>query len=461
MPGFSAGSSPHQSNMRECVVRVANGTGFFVAPGLILTCAHVVKGLDPNDIKVLWKRKPLKASLVPGSTGHGVDCAILKTEPVQARPLLLDPTCRAGDIVEACGYTIKLRRVRLEAFRGSVEGPSEDEDGSMSIKLQFTQLVPGNSGSPLINTTTGAVCGMLRTTRDESQALGGYAVPIEAIVQVLERCTEARFPSNQWDRSAWMMECIHRVGELDRIEHRTTISNVLREPTPPITLVLIDGEIGQGHDDLLKLFERGVGAGWASLVIPWPCTAASIEVRCCSLLAELGNALGHRAPAQGGIVEFGGHALTALRKTRQKVWLHHKLGDLRHNDVELLRRYWEEVWSKVRQKVIVTFEVERPASGLKNFLDCLVQRWIASRLAGQAKAWEDESERLVATLPELRSVEAGHVETWLRDVARLKRKEAEVDASAIIRLTSGRYKSTTLALEELIKRKTNEISHGF
>ena len=51
--------------MHDCVVKLSipekNGTGFFVAPGKILTCAHVVGDLPArkfyeNDIHVRWMK---------------------------------------------------------------------------------------------------------------------------------------------------------------------------------------------------------------------------------------------------------------------------------------------------------------------------------------------------------------------------------------------------------------------
>ena len=46
--------------LRQCTLRIAvagkghQGTGFFVAPGLILTCAHVVRDARPGAIDVFW-----------------------------------------------------------------------------------------------------------------------------------------------------------------------------------------------------------------------------------------------------------------------------------------------------------------------------------------------------------------------------------------------------------------------
>ena len=44
--------------LEQCTLRVSvpggHGTGFFVAPQLILTCAHVVKSDNSKKIHVFW-----------------------------------------------------------------------------------------------------------------------------------------------------------------------------------------------------------------------------------------------------------------------------------------------------------------------------------------------------------------------------------------------------------------------
>ena len=56
--------------LRQCTVRVSvpkkirHGTGFFVAPGMILTCAHVVKDAQPNEVEVYWHDQPHPAQSI-------------------------------------------------------------------------------------------------------------------------------------------------------------------------------------------------------------------------------------------------------------------------------------------------------------------------------------------------------------------------------------------------------------
>ena len=38
------------------------GTGFFVAPNLVLTCRHTVEDGSEQEISIHWKRRPLKVT---------------------------------------------------------------------------------------------------------------------------------------------------------------------------------------------------------------------------------------------------------------------------------------------------------------------------------------------------------------------------------------------------------------
>src|SRR5690349_6858956 len=58
--------------LHQCTVRISvsgktgHGTGFFVAPGLILTCAHVLKGAqsDTPSIEVYWDGQSYPAQII-------------------------------------------------------------------------------------------------------------------------------------------------------------------------------------------------------------------------------------------------------------------------------------------------------------------------------------------------------------------------------------------------------------
>ena len=71
--------------LQQCTVRLnygeSQGTGFFVAPGLILTCAHVVEYAESNPINVFWKaNNQTYTAKIETLLEYPIDLALLKLE---------------------------------------------------------------------------------------------------------------------------------------------------------------------------------------------------------------------------------------------------------------------------------------------------------------------------------------------------------------------------------------------
>jgi hypothetical protein len=77
---------------------------------------------------------------------------------------------------------------------GQTGGPQRE------IKFKAGQVKPGMSGSPLLNARTGAVCGIVGTTRDEAQDLGGYAIPVASLVKAFPDVTYINRVAHGGDR---------------------------------------------------------------------------------------------------------------------------------------------------------------------------------------------------------------------------------------------------------------------
>jgi hypothetical protein len=108
-----------------------------------------------------------------------IDLALLRVrseaEPVCA--LLDEPTGARIDL-QTFGYTEKYRN-------GEPTGlTSEGTMGNGWLKVKDGQVKRGMSGSPVLNLETGAVCGVLKRSRDPAQALGGYVVPITTLIKL-------------------------------------------------------------------------------------------------------------------------------------------------------------------------------------------------------------------------------------------------------------------------------------
>lgn len=60
------------------------------------------------------------------------------------------------------------------------------------LTFRSTQVVPGLSGSPVMNIRTRKVCGIVKRTRDETTNLGGRAVPSRIILNSVPNMGQLR-----------------------------------------------------------------------------------------------------------------------------------------------------------------------------------------------------------------------------------------------------------------------------
>lgn len=163
--------------------RIGWGTGFFVAPGWILTCAHVVQEAKGAPVQVRWQKQENWAqALVERSLPKPYDLALLRVIfPTDANPpcVYLDESVHSRDPLYLFGYPDQdFPNGCPVTF--NCEGLTGDEPAL--IKFALGQVRPGMSGSPLLNQRTGKVCGIVSFTRDRSFDLGGGAVPTAVIL---------------------------------------------------------------------------------------------------------------------------------------------------------------------------------------------------------------------------------------------------------------------------------------
>jgi Trypsin-like peptidase domain len=183
---------------RRCVVCITDeagrfrGSGFFVAPGQVVTCGHVVHGAAA--LRLRWQDRvapagkvaavpPLESVSDPGSyplpdlavlevseaAGWGHPCAALTA----GQPVLGG----ARDGLYLAGYTVE--HGPAAALTGATTEFESliTEDGHTFFKLKRGQLLPGFSGSPLLDLRAGLVAGIVESSRGRQGDLGGFAVP--------------------------------------------------------------------------------------------------------------------------------------------------------------------------------------------------------------------------------------------------------------------------------------------
>jgi len=173
--------------LQQCTLRVSvgggHGTGFFVAPQLILTCAHVVASANSETIHVFWQsqNQHYTASLEKILPEDHLDLAILKLNtPDINHPCI---NCESlypqlNDDLFSYGYPQDYPDGDSATFK--YEGESF-KNNSPLYKLKGGQANYGASGSPLLNQRTGKVCGILNISRNPNMDLGGRAVPVSII----------------------------------------------------------------------------------------------------------------------------------------------------------------------------------------------------------------------------------------------------------------------------------------
>jgi hypothetical protein len=178
------------SLLDDCLVQVNTGrgfgTGFFVAPRHVLTCAHVVVGTTEVDLR--WRGDRLTihtVTAVPERPGpdefHPLpDLAMIITEAGGHPWVALggEPGHRARVTARGFSRRTPAPGVALDICPLDIAGPVA-EPGCLSVA--GGSIPEGMSGSPVLDETTGLVCGLVKASRNREAALGGWVVSVGAI----------------------------------------------------------------------------------------------------------------------------------------------------------------------------------------------------------------------------------------------------------------------------------------
>jgi tetratricopeptide (TPR) repeat protein len=159
------------------------GTGFFVAPGQILTCAHVVQAIDSSSasVEVTWQDQHFSAQVIALHPNPDQDLALLSLDMTDHPCAWLHSAIEIGDSLWCYGYPDEYRSPGSgDSVSFVYEGDSLLE-GNRLLKLKGGQTRPGLSGAPLLNRRTNGVCGVVKSTRNRDFDLGGHAVPVSTI----------------------------------------------------------------------------------------------------------------------------------------------------------------------------------------------------------------------------------------------------------------------------------------
>lgn len=176
----------------EACRRGQEGSGFVVAPGRVVTNAHVVAGMDEPQVQVGGTGDLLPARVVVLDAAR--DLAVLDVPDLQARPLALGADRARGDDVVVAGfpldgpYVLSPGRVRdvLSARGEDVYGEQEVTREVYSLNAEVR---PGNSGGPVLD-AAGAVVGVV-FARSLDDLSTGYALTLAEAAPVLQAAATA------------------------------------------------------------------------------------------------------------------------------------------------------------------------------------------------------------------------------------------------------------------------------
>jgi hypothetical protein len=176
--------------LKDCTVKLAStdgnvtktGTAFFVAPGRLLTCLHVIQGTSPV-LEAEWRGQRLGVH-VDGVDQNGRDLALLSLDSVPSHPCCVigEEYPYIGERLLTFGYTDTYPLGDSGSYE--CEGISKHQVDGWLLKVQAGQAFPGMSGGPLIRLQTGQVCAVMATERLNNVMGGARALPIDTACQI-------------------------------------------------------------------------------------------------------------------------------------------------------------------------------------------------------------------------------------------------------------------------------------
>lgn len=194
-PNRAIAADPDVQRAGESVVRVlgtacglgVEGSGWMVAPGLVVTNAHVVAGSDDTTVTI---PEGVELEATPVYYSPAKDLALLRVG-AELPVLTLAAGSESGRNAAVLGYPENGPYVVTPARVGETRSTiSEDSYGNGPITRTITSLAglvrSGNSGGPLVD-ARGQAIGVVFAATTGGRA-GGFAIPAE---QVAEAVAEA------------------------------------------------------------------------------------------------------------------------------------------------------------------------------------------------------------------------------------------------------------------------------
>lgn len=179
------------------------GSAFFISDDLLLTCEHVVTTRSVVAIQPVGRqRRPADVIATDAS-----DLALLRSHRVEDGPpacVVLDRTLYQDDCCFVAGFPREEdQQPGLEIFDVQAHSRTDLTGGDQILQIDAGTIVTwGMSGGPVVSTRSGAVIGIIRTSKDPTDALGGGAIPVSRAAgvfgQVAQIMTESILAMVPW-----------------------------------------------------------------------------------------------------------------------------------------------------------------------------------------------------------------------------------------------------------------------
>ena len=191
------------------------GAGFFVAPGKVLTCFHVI-GDNPASV-VRWERDgrpPVEVPvagrvLVLANRGRPIpaldrdypDIAVLEVAGLDGHPCVgIDTEWPSHeDSFQVFGYPQEGGAVQLTPARLTYRG-AKGIQPTTYLDLASNTVKPGMSGAAVLNLRSGAVCGVIVASKHPAHPDGALAIPWSAVDTDLSEVLAANRAFHRKDR---------------------------------------------------------------------------------------------------------------------------------------------------------------------------------------------------------------------------------------------------------------------
>lgn len=218
------------------------GTGFFVTPEYVVTCAHVVKNIKAAMLTLKLRNGISFDAIVIATHPQDYqdnqinypDLALLKVADGQYNDcyVVLCPTVNEGDKLSSDGFPEN--NPEGYGLITSYEGMFQVEGYNYPdfMRLSKGQVQQGFSGSPLFNSRTGAVCGLMKFSRDFKTDLGGHGVSASLILHYFKEQLEIAQSPAQIKKTPWaVLRLLSKAANNGNVSEPVTLSNFIKHWT--------------------------------------------------------------------------------------------------------------------------------------------------------------------------------------------------------------------------------------